>query len=105
NSLANLLLTALQHGKEPISIAADARTNQIVVSGGAEDLAVAEALARQLDVEAPERPQARRNVVTESSSTSSSSQNTPPAGANTSSGITFGSGFGGGGKGGGGFGA
>jgi len=70
NSLASLLLTALQHGKEPISIAADQRTNQIVVSGGAEDLDVAEALARQLDVETPERPQARRNVVTESSSTS-----------------------------------
>ena len=71
----DVLLTALQHGKEPISIAADQRTNQIVATGGAEDLSVAEGLISQLDVEAPERPQARRNVVTGSSSTSSSSQN------------------------------
>ena len=104
-TLADEIRSALQHGNGTLSIVADPRTNQIIATGSAEDLLVAEALAQKLDVEAPERPQARRNVSTGSTSTSSSSQNTPPAGANTTSGITIGGGFGGGGaKGGGGFG-
>ena len=86
DTLADELRTALQQGKATISIVPDRRTNQIVITGGAEDLLVAEALAQKLDVEAPERPQVRRNVSTGTTSAAGNYQAPPPAGVNTSSG-------------------
>ncbi len=40
--------------KDPVSIIADARTNSLIVGASAEDMAVAEALVRQLDVARPD---------------------------------------------------
>jgi hypothetical protein len=114
-TLADEIRRALPNGNSTLSIVADPRTNQIITTGSAEDLLVAEALAQKLDVEAPERPQARRNV---SSGTTSAAGNFgggmttemlnrlkgEESGANAASGGAAG-GFGGGGaRGGGGFG-
>jgi hypothetical protein len=119
-TLAEMLRAALQQGKGAITIVPDQRTNQLVATGGAEDLAVAEALIVKLDVAAPERPvandPARRKPGAEPSYRSPGSLMPAPAGVpgqpqmppgapgNFSAG---GGGFGGGAKsgGGGGFGA